>query len=92
MVFDEADRMLTLEMEDQLRKFVNECNLCPRQTLLFSATMPPSVQRLARSAVLDPITITVGDVGDLSHSVTHNVMFMHTWQKKVSQCVVILWC
>lgn len=47
-------------MEDQLRRFIAQCSISERQTLLFSATMPQSVVRLARSAVLDPIVIKVG--------------------------------
>lgn len=34
-----------------------------RQMLLFSATMPPRVERLARDALSSPIRITVGEVG-----------------------------
>lgn len=54
----------------------------PRQTLLFSATMPASVERLARTAVMNPIKVVVGEVGDLAHSVSQNVIFVHTYQKK----------
>ena len=55
MVFDEADRMLALEMEVQLRHIVTCCSICVRQSVLFSATFPPAVERLVRSAVLDPV-------------------------------------
>eukprot|EP01122_Echinamoeba_exundans_P009403 TRINITY_DN3317_c0_g2_i1.p1 TRINITY_DN3317_c0_g2~~TRINITY_DN3317_c0_g2_i1.p1 ORF type:complete len:504 (+),score=52.24 TRINITY_DN3317_c0_g2_i1:360-1871(+) len=47
-------------MEDQLRRFVAQCSFNERQTLLFSATMPQGVIRLARSAVLDPVIIKIG--------------------------------
>jgi len=45
--------------------------------------MPQSVERLARSAVLNPIYISVGEVGDLAQSVSQNVIFMHSYQKRV---------
>lgn len=48
MVFDEADRMLALEMEVQLRHIVNCCSICLRQSVLFSATFPAGVERLVR--------------------------------------------
>ncbi|KAL6059864.1 DEAD/DEAH box helicase [Balamuthia mandrillaris] len=57
LVLDEADQMLALQMEDQLRQIINNCRTEARQTLLFSATMPTGIQRLARSAVLNPVTI-----------------------------------
>jgi hypothetical protein len=45
--------------------------------------MPSSVVRLARSAVLNPITIRVGEVGQLAESIVHNVIFVHMQQKMV---------
>jgi superfamily II DNA/RNA helicase len=87
LVFDEADRMLSMNLEEQLRKIVSYAIICARQTLLFSATMPTSVERLVRSAVLNPIYIKVGEVGSLAHSIQHNVLFMHSYMKKV-----ILFC
>lgn len=60
MVFDEADRMLALEMEVQLRHIVTQASVCVRQSVLFSATFPPAVERLVRSAVYDPIYVRVG--------------------------------
>ncbi|PRP87650.1 hypothetical protein PROFUN_02365 [Planoprotostelium fungivorum] len=84
LVFDEADRMLSLNMEDQLRKFVAGCTQSVRQTLLFSATMPTSVTRLARSAVMNPIYIAVGEVGQLAQSVIHNVVFVDNKDKRSS--------
>jgi len=82
LVFDEADRMLSMNMEEQLRRIVSYASICPRQTLLFTATMPISVIRLARSAVMNSITIQVGSVGSLSSSVNQNVIFVHSFYKK----------
>jgi superfamily II DNA/RNA helicase len=87
LVFDEADKMLALEMEAQLRKILDFANICPRQTLLFSATFPETVERLIRSAVLNPIYIRVGQkkvgqAGLIPKTVTQSVLFMHSFQKK----------
>jgi ATP-dependent RNA helicase DDX46/PRP5 len=59
LVLDEADRMFDMGIEPQIAKIVN--NIRPdRQTVMFSATFPVSVEKLARSALRSPIRIIVG--------------------------------
>lgn len=59
VVLDEADRMFDLGFEPQLTRIVE--NVRPdRQTVMFSATFPASVERLARKILTHPIEITVG--------------------------------
>ncbi|KAK1947884.1 ATP-dependent RNA helicase abstrakt [Phytophthora citrophthora] len=59
-VVDEVDRILEApEMETQLREILQLSDAPGRQTLLLSATLPAFLPRLARSAVLRPITIRV---------------------------------
>ncbi len=82
MVFDEADRMLALEMEMQLRHIVTCCSVCVRQSVLFSATFPPAVERLVRSAVLDPIYIRIGAVNTPAEAIEQHVVFTHSIQKR----------
>lgn len=61
LVIDEIDRLLETELEQQLRQILHVCNNDgQRQTLLFSATMPHFLDRIARSAVVHPVTIRVG--------------------------------
>uniref|UniRef100_A0AAV1V141 RNA helicase n=1 Tax=Peronospora matthiolae TaxID=2874970 RepID=A0AAV1V141_9STRA len=65
LVVDEVDRVLeTPEMEIQLREILQLANSAGRQTLLCSATLPVFLPRLARSAVLRPVTIYV-DVANI---------------------------
>ena len=59
VVLDEADRMFDLGFEPQLRSLLGQIRP-DRQTLLFSATMPPRVEALAASATTAPVRITVG--------------------------------
>src|SRR4051794_39591238 len=58
VVLDEADEMLDLGFIEDVEKILR---MCPsgRQTLLFSATMPPPVQRLAEGYMYDPVTIKI---------------------------------
>ncbi|PFX23534.1 putative ATP-dependent RNA helicase DDX41 [Stylophora pistillata] len=83
LVMDEADKMLGMGLEEQLRKVVGLATgtVKARQTLLWTATMPDSLERLARSAVLDPITIQVGPVGLISPTIQQNVMFLYHYEK-----------
>ncbi|KAG3036195.1 hypothetical protein PC120_g413 [Phytophthora cactorum] len=62
LVVDEVDRVLDVpEMETQLREVLQLTNAVGRQTLLLSATLPVFLPRLARSAVLRPVTIRVDE-------------------------------
>nr|XP_058948728.1 probable ATP-dependent RNA helicase DDX41 isoform X2 [Pocillopora verrucosa] len=83
LVMDEVDKMLGMGLEEQLRKVVGLATRTERarQTLLWTATMPDSLDRLARSAVLDPITIQVGPVGLISPTIQQNVMFLYHYEK-----------
>ncbi|XP_031561654.1 probable ATP-dependent RNA helicase ddx41 [Actinia tenebrosa] len=83
LVMDEADRMLGMGMEEQLRKIVGLATgtVRARQTLLWSATMPESLERLARSAVLNPVIIHVGPGGLIAPGIQQNVSFLHHYQK-----------
>jgi len=60
LCLDEADRMLDMGFEPQVRKICSQCRP-DRQTLMWSATWPKDVQRLARDICReDPVHINVG--------------------------------
>jgi ATP-dependent RNA helicase DBP3 len=60
VVLDEADRMLDKGFEEAIRQIIT-CTPKKRQTLMFTATWPPSVRELASTFMLSPVKINIGE-------------------------------
>jgi len=81
LVLDEADRMLDMGFIHDVRKIVARVP-SDRQTMLFSATLPEEVVRLASSMLRDPERISVSPTIPVAVNITEKILFVEKMHKR----------
>ena len=80
LVLDEADQMLDLGFIHALRKIAPRLGT-PRQTMLFSATMPKQMEEISRTYLTDPRRVQVAPPGKAADKVAQSVHFLEKAEK-----------
>ena len=80
-ILDEADRMLDMGFIHDIKKVLK---LLPpkRHNLFFSATMPPEIEKLANSILVNPVKVEVTPVSSTAELITQTVMFVDRDNKR----------
>ncbi len=76
VVLDEADEMLNMGFRDELEIIIKQTPQ-QRNTLLFSATMPPEVFNISKKYLNNPLEITIGKKNSGAENVNHQAYFVH---------------
>ena len=72
LILDEVDRMLDMGFIHDVKRIIQKCP-AQRQTLFFSATVPPEIAAVASFALKDPVRIEVGVARSVTTLITHAI-------------------
>ena len=84
--------MLDMGFENDIRKIVTQLGMpekIQRQTLMFSATFPDEIQKLAREFLNDYLFLAVGSIGGSNLDIKQEILDLQTGQKRNSLLEII---
>lgn len=98
VILDEADRMIDMGFEPQVNDVLNampenvkgDADSTQRQTFMFSATMSPAVERLAKTYLHEPVIISIGETGKAADNVTQNVEYFATENRRRERLIDLI--
>ncbi|KAL7525710.1 hypothetical protein ACHAXR_001122 [Thalassiosira sp. AJA248-18] len=91
LVLDEADRMLDMGFEEDVRYIISQCqHKDTRQTAMFSATWPAAIQQLAMEFMINPICIYVGFESIVGSNGESSIDDALSANKRVAQTVEVI--
>ncbi|MFA6915181.1 MAG: DEAD/DEAH box helicase [Parachlamydiales bacterium] len=77
LILDEADEMLSMGFQDDL-EFIINCLVQKHQTLLFSATMPGQIRKIAHAHMKDPLEVTLTKEDASPQTLEHRFVYCHS--------------
>eukprot|EP00002_Diphylleia_rotans_P035990 TRINITY_DN7894_c0_g1_i6.p1 TRINITY_DN7894_c0_g1~~TRINITY_DN7894_c0_g1_i6.p1 ORF type:complete len:479 (-),score=76.24 TRINITY_DN7894_c0_g1_i6:90-1526(-) len=80
LVLDEVDMMFKLGFGEQVKEILEFIG--PRQTLLYSATIPPAIQELAQSICKSPVAISLGTKNKANENINQMIVWVEENAKK----------
>lgn len=88
LILDEADEMLSMGFYDDL-EFIIQCLIHTHQTLLFSATMPQQIRKIAKQHMKDPVEVILTRDQRSPDTIDHRFVYCHHENKGNTLCRLI---